>query len=29
LPNGVKLELECSASDAELVAALVAALGAG
>jgi transposase len=28
LPNGVKLELECAAGDAGLVAAMVAALGA-
>jgi transposase len=28
LPNGVKLELECAGGDAELVAAMVAALGA-
>jgi transposase len=28
LPNGVKLELECSADDAVLVGAMIAALGA-
>jgi len=28
LPNGVKLELECAGGDAELVAAMVTALGA-